>query len=104
MMAQWHPWHWRLWPMVVAAMLVIVVNSAVAVDAATTIPSLALMVAAKTPSPLLPLTAAHQQRLLLPLSMTPITAAVQSMAVAVFVDGNSNGEGRRGQGRTGAQG
>jgi hypothetical protein len=53
-MMQWHPQRWRLWPMVAAAMVFIIVNCAVAVDAATTNPSLVSMAAANTQS--LPLT------------------------------------------------
>jgi hypothetical protein len=55
-MMQWHLQQWHLWPMVTAVMAVVAVNCAVAVDAATTIPSSALMVAAKTPLPLPPST------------------------------------------------
>jgi hypothetical protein len=50
-MMQWHLQQWLLWPMAVAAMAVIIVNCAAAVDATATILSLALMAAAKTPSP-----------------------------------------------------
>jgi hypothetical protein len=57
-MTQWHWRQWHLWPMVAAAMVVIVFNCAVVVDAAATIPSLLSTVAAKTPLPLLPLTTA----------------------------------------------
>jgi hypothetical protein len=53
---RWHPQQWH-WPMVAAVMAVVVVNCATVVDAAATIPSLVLMVAAKTPLPLLPSTA-----------------------------------------------
>jgi hypothetical protein len=48
-MTQWHWQQWRLWPMVAAAMAVVVVNCATAVDATATIPSSVLMTAAKTP-------------------------------------------------------
>jgi hypothetical protein len=48
-MTQWHWQQWLLRPMVVAAMAVIVLNCPAAVDAATIIPSLALMGVAKTP-------------------------------------------------------
>jgi hypothetical protein len=57
-MMQWHWRRWHLWPMVAAVMAVVIINCAVAVDATATIPSSALMVVAKTPSPLLPLTLA----------------------------------------------
>jgi hypothetical protein len=57
-MTQWHPQQWHLWPMVAVAMAVVIVNCAAAVDAAATIPSSGLMVAAKTPLHLLPLTTA----------------------------------------------
>jgi hypothetical protein len=40
-MMQWHLRQWRLWQMVAAAMVVIILNCAAAVDAAATIPSLA---------------------------------------------------------------
>jgi hypothetical protein len=84
-------------------MVVIVINYAAAVDAANTIPSPASMVAAKTPLPPPPSTAAsidhdcycrHQQ---LP-SLLPYIG--QLMAAVVFIGGDSEGEGRRGQGRT----
>jgi hypothetical protein len=57
-MTQWHPQQLHLWPIVAAAMAVIIVNCVVVVDAAATILSLASMVVVKTPSPPLPLTAA----------------------------------------------
>jgi hypothetical protein len=57
-MTQWHPRQWHLWPMVLAATAVLVINCAVVVDAAATIPSSALLAAAKTPSPLPPSNAA----------------------------------------------
>jgi hypothetical protein len=57
-MKQWHLQRLHLWLMVAAAMVVVIVNCAVAVDAAATIPSLASMVAAKRQSMPLPLTAA----------------------------------------------
>jgi hypothetical protein len=56
MMMQWHWQQWHLWTMVVAAMAVVFVNCAAAVDVAATILSSALMAAAKTPSPLPPST------------------------------------------------
>jgi hypothetical protein len=56
-MTQWHLRQWCLWPMVVVAMGVLVVNCALPIDAATSILSLVSMAAAKTPSPLPPLTA-----------------------------------------------
>ncbi len=56
-MTQWHPRQWRLWPMVAAAMAVVIVNCAVAFDATATIPSLVLMAAAKMALLPLPLTA-----------------------------------------------
>jgi hypothetical protein len=46
-MTQWHRQQWRLWQMVAAAMAVVVVNCAAAVDATATIPSSALTAAAK---------------------------------------------------------
>ncbi len=55
-MTKLYPLQWPLRPMVAAAMAVIVVNCAGAVDAATTIPSMASTAVAKTPSPPLPLT------------------------------------------------
>jgi hypothetical protein len=55
-MMQWHWQRWHLWQMVEAAMLVVILNGAAAVDATATIPSLAMTAAAKTPSPPLPLT------------------------------------------------
>jgi hypothetical protein len=57
-MTQWHWQQWPLWPMMAARMAVVVVKCAAVVDAATTIPSLALMAAAKMPLPLPPLTIA----------------------------------------------
>ncbi len=56
-MMQWHPRQWHLWLMVAEVMEVVVVNCAAAVDAATTIPSLALMALAKMPLLLPPSTA-----------------------------------------------
>jgi uncharacterized membrane protein len=50
-MMLWHWQRWHLWQMVVAAMAVININCAAAVDATATIPSLALTAAAKTTSP-----------------------------------------------------
>jgi hypothetical protein len=81
---QWHWRQWHLWPMVAATMAIVVVNCAAAVDAATNIPSSALMVAAKTPLPLLPSTATfkdedcycHSLRLPLPLPHSPWSSAV----------------------------
>jgi hypothetical protein len=98
-MTQWHPQQWRLCQMMATAMVVVVINCAAADDAATTFTSLALMVAAKTPSPLPPSTAAsinndcyccRQQ------PTSPLPYSQQLQAAAVCVDGNSNGEGRRG--------
>jgi hypothetical protein len=57
-MTQWHWRQWRLWTMVAVVMGVVVINCAAAVDAAATIPSLALTAAAKTPSLPPPLTIA----------------------------------------------
>jgi hypothetical protein len=57
-MTQWQPWQWHLLPMVVAVMAVIVVNCAMAVDAAAAIPSSASMAAAKMRSQPLPSTIA----------------------------------------------
>jgi hypothetical protein len=57
-MTQLHWRRWCLWPTVAAVMAVIIVNCAGVVDATTTIPSLALTAAAKTPLPLLPSTLA----------------------------------------------
>ncbi len=48
-MVQWHWQQWHLQPMVVVAIAVVIVNCTVAVDATATIPSLALMAAAKMP-------------------------------------------------------
>jgi hypothetical protein len=50
-MTQWHWWQWLLLPMVAVAMAVVVLNCPMAVDAAATILSSALTVAAKTPLP-----------------------------------------------------
>jgi hypothetical protein len=57
-MTQRHRRQWCLWPMVAAAMVVVTINCAAVVGATTTIPSLALTKAAKTPLPPLPSTAA----------------------------------------------
>ncbi len=57
-MTQWHWQQLRLRPIAVAAMAVIVVNCAVAVDTTATIPSSALTAVAKMPSPPLPSTVA----------------------------------------------
>ncbi len=56
-MKQWHPQQWRLWPMVAAAMAVVIVSCAAVVDATTTVLPLASTAAAKMPLPPLPLTA-----------------------------------------------
>jgi hypothetical protein len=58
MMTQCHWQQWCLWPMVAATMAMVIVSCEAAVDATTTIPSLALMAAAKTPSPRPPSTVA----------------------------------------------
>ncbi len=50
-MMQLHQQQWLLWPMVAAAMAVIIKNCAVVVDVAATIPSLVSMVVAKITSP-----------------------------------------------------
>jgi hypothetical protein len=50
-MTQWHWRQWLLWPMVAAAMAVVILNCPAVVDAAAIIPSPALTAAAKTPSP-----------------------------------------------------
>ncbi len=96
-MMQWHHWQWHLRPMVAVAIVMVVPNCAAAVDAATTIPSLALMAAAKTPLPPPPATAASiddecyccrwQPPLPLPISQW-------WMVVVVLVDRDSNGKGR----------
>jgi hypothetical protein len=57
-MIQWHPLQWGLWPMVAVAMAVFLVNCLVVVDVFTTIPSSALVAAAKTSLPPSPLTTA----------------------------------------------
>jgi hypothetical protein len=57
-MMQLHLRQWHLGPMVAVAMAVNIVNFAAVADGASTIPSLALMAAAKRPSLQLPLTAA----------------------------------------------
>jgi hypothetical protein len=51
MMLQWHQQQWCHWSMVAAEMVVVIINSAAAVDATATILSSALTVAAKTPLP-----------------------------------------------------
>jgi hypothetical protein len=51
-MTQLHWRQWLLWPMVVVAMVVVVLNCPVMVNAAITIPSLASMAVAKMPLPL----------------------------------------------------
>jgi hypothetical protein len=58
MMTQSHHQQWHLWPMVVAAMVVVSVNCAAAVGAAATIHSLAFTALAKSPLPPPPSTAA----------------------------------------------
>jgi hypothetical protein len=55
-MMKWHLQQWRFLPMVAAAMVVVTFNCAAVFDAATTIPSLALMATAKMPLPLPPST------------------------------------------------
>jgi hypothetical protein len=82
MQLHWRQWHLR--PMVAATMTVIVVNCAVVVDAATSNDEDYNFCCLRLPS-LLP----HSPR---------------STAVAVFIDCNSNGKGRRGQGWTRVQG
>jgi hypothetical protein len=106
-MTQWHLQWWCLWLMVAEAMAVVVVNCAEGIDATTTIPSLASTAVAKMQSPPPPLTTASIDnncycRLQWP--PLPLPYSRQSMVAAVFIDGNSNGEGRRGWERMRVQG
>jgi hypothetical protein len=57
-MMQWNWRQWVLWPMVAVAMAAVVLNCPAVVDAAATIPSLALTAATKMPLPLPPSTTA----------------------------------------------
>jgi hypothetical protein len=57
-MMQWHRQQWLLWLMVAVAMVAVVLNCPMVVDAAATIPSLASMAAAFMPSTPPPSTAA----------------------------------------------
>ncbi len=91
----------------IGPMAVVVVNCAAAVDAAATIPSLALMAVAKMPLLLPPLTATSignnfYRRCQRPPS--PLLYSRGSTAAVFIVNGNSNGEGRGGQGWMRAQG
>jgi hypothetical protein len=93
-MMQWHWQQWLLRPMVAVAVAVVVLNCPAAVDAANIIPSLTLMVAAKTPLPPPPSAAAsigndcYCRRWRPPL---PLLHSWGLTAAAVFIDSNSNG-------------
>jgi hypothetical protein len=100
-MMQWHQWQWLLRPMVAAAMAVVVLNCPVAVDAAATIPSLASMAAAKKPLPPPPSIIASISNDCYCSCRRPPSLLLHSQgstAVVVFVNGDSNGEGRCGRG------